>query len=261
MDIQEKTGTTFVIVTHDQEEAMTVASRVAVMDLGKIVQVATPAEIYEAPNSTYVADFIGEVTLLRGTATARVVEEDPVDAEPEEPAISEPPKEQERVAKPNAMGEWLHDRILAPFIGKRIEAVKALPPPSVEELENTPAEETEHPIVIPEGGLEIAWSDTQAPLIATNGDTELDGKDVALALRPEKLRISKSKPDAANRYEGKVIDIAYLGNISTFHVELSGGVMVKVQTVNAERVTQSDITWEDQVWVSFDTDAGVVLDR
>ncbi len=70
MDIQEKTGTTFVIVTHDQEEAMTVASRVAVMDHGKIVQVATPPDIYETPNSTYVADFIGDVNLIEGKAGA-----------------------------------------------------------------------------------------------------------------------------------------------------------------------------------------------
>lgn len=68
MDIQEKTGTTFVIVTHDQEEAMTVASRVAVMDQGKVVQVATPDVIYEAPNSVYVADFIGEVNIIDGRA-------------------------------------------------------------------------------------------------------------------------------------------------------------------------------------------------
>ncbi|MDJ1018028.1 MAG: ABC transporter ATP-binding protein, partial [Paracoccaceae bacterium] len=66
MDIQEKTGTTFVIVTHDQEEAMTVASRVAVMDHGRIVQVATPSDIYEQPNSVYVADFIGDVNLIEG---------------------------------------------------------------------------------------------------------------------------------------------------------------------------------------------------
>src|SRR6056297_1062956 len=71
MDIQEKTGTTFVIVTHDQEEAMTVASRVAVMDHGKIVQVATPAEIYETPSTTYVADFIGDVNLIEGKAGAK----------------------------------------------------------------------------------------------------------------------------------------------------------------------------------------------
>src|SRR5690606_15628087 len=69
VDIQEKTGTTFVIVTHDQEEAMTVASRVAVMDEGRIMQADTPANIYEQPNSVYVADFIGEVTIIEGRAT------------------------------------------------------------------------------------------------------------------------------------------------------------------------------------------------
>ena len=66
MDIQEKTGTTFVIVTHDQEEAMTMASRIAVMDHGKLVQVDTPDRIYEAPNSVYVADFIGDVNIIEG---------------------------------------------------------------------------------------------------------------------------------------------------------------------------------------------------
>ena len=69
MDIQEKTGTTFVIVTHDQEEAMTVASRIAVMDEGRMVQVDTPARIYEAPNSVYVAHFIGDVNIINGRAT------------------------------------------------------------------------------------------------------------------------------------------------------------------------------------------------
>ena len=66
MDIQETTGTTFVIVTHDQEEAMTVASRVAVMDHGRLKQVATPEVIYEQPSSVYVADFIGDVNLIPG---------------------------------------------------------------------------------------------------------------------------------------------------------------------------------------------------
>ncbi|MCB1310858.1 MAG: ABC transporter ATP-binding protein, partial [Sedimentitalea sp.] len=68
MDIQEKTGTTFVIVTHDQEEAMTVASRVAVMDEGRLIQVATPDRIYEMPETVYVADFIGEVNIFEGRA-------------------------------------------------------------------------------------------------------------------------------------------------------------------------------------------------
>jgi putrescine transport system ATP-binding protein len=66
MELQARLGTTFVIVTHDQEEAMTVADRMAVMERGRIAQVGTPAEIYEQPNSRYVADFVGDVNLLQG---------------------------------------------------------------------------------------------------------------------------------------------------------------------------------------------------
>jgi putrescine transport system ATP-binding protein len=70
MQLQEKLGLTFIIVTHDQQEAMTVADRIAVMDHGRLIQVATPPEIYEQPNSRWVADFIGDVNLIEG----RVVE-------------------------------------------------------------------------------------------------------------------------------------------------------------------------------------------
>jgi putrescine transport system ATP-binding protein len=66
MELQRKLGTTFVIVTHDQEEAMIVSDRIAVMNQGRLVQVAEPAEIYERPNSRWVADFLGEVTLIEG---------------------------------------------------------------------------------------------------------------------------------------------------------------------------------------------------
>ena len=66
MDIQEKLEVTFVIVTHDQEEAMTVSSRIGVMDSGNLIQVATPTEICEAPVNKDVADFIGDVNILRG---------------------------------------------------------------------------------------------------------------------------------------------------------------------------------------------------
>ena len=64
--LQEQLGTAFIIVTHDQEEAMTVAHRIAVMDRGSLVQVAPPSEIYERPNSRWVADFIGDVNLIEG---------------------------------------------------------------------------------------------------------------------------------------------------------------------------------------------------
>jgi putrescine transport system ATP-binding protein len=66
MELQARLGTAFVIVTHDQEEAMTVAHRMAVMDRGRIVQVGTPAEVYEQPNSRHVASFVGEVNLIEG---------------------------------------------------------------------------------------------------------------------------------------------------------------------------------------------------
>src|SRR5258707_1100518 len=66
MDLQARLGLTFVVVTHDQEEAMTVAHRIAVMNKGRIVQAATPAEIYEQPRSRWVAEFVGDVNLIEG---------------------------------------------------------------------------------------------------------------------------------------------------------------------------------------------------
>jgi putrescine transport system ATP-binding protein len=66
MQLQKALGLTFIIVTHDQQEAMTVADRIGVMDRGRLIQVATPPEIYEQPNSRWVADFIGEVNLFEG---------------------------------------------------------------------------------------------------------------------------------------------------------------------------------------------------
>ena len=68
--LQEELGLTFVVVTHDQEEAMAMADRISVMDQGVIVQVAPPAEIYEAPRTRYVADFVGSVNLFEATVSA-----------------------------------------------------------------------------------------------------------------------------------------------------------------------------------------------
>jgi putrescine transport system ATP-binding protein len=73
LNLQEKLGVTFVIVTHDQEEAMTLATRIGVMQAGEILQVGTPTDIYEYPTSRYVADFIGSVNLADG----RIVEDEP----------------------------------------------------------------------------------------------------------------------------------------------------------------------------------------
>jgi putrescine transport system ATP-binding protein len=258
MDIQEKTGTTFVIVTHDQEEAMTVASRVAVMDEGRIIQVATPDAIYEAPNSTYVADFIGDVNLIKGTAELRVSSKPAEQTTPEtieapaDPFVDDTPRPQ-----PNKLGEWLPDKVLSPIIGERDKPIKRLPPPSAAELTATPEVTSD----IPEGGIALNWSDQHPAIIVSNGDEAQDGKALTFAIRPEKLNIAKDKPDAANALQGTVIDIAYLGNVSTYHVELKGGQMIKAQMANARRLAKRDITWEDTVWVSFTDTAGVLLER
>jgi putrescine transport system ATP-binding protein len=93
MDLQRQLGLTFIIVTHDQSEAMTVADRIAVMDRGRLMQVAPPAEVYESPNSCWVADFIGTVNLfegrvgdrediIEGTALGRLRVGAKIDAEP-----------------------------------------------------------------------------------------------------------------------------------------------------------------------------------
>ncbi len=71
MDLQRRLGMTFIIVTHDQEEAMTMANRIGVMDAGRLEQVATPRELYEAPRSRWVAEFVGDVNLFDGEVTAR----------------------------------------------------------------------------------------------------------------------------------------------------------------------------------------------
>ncbi len=174
VDIQEKTGTTFMIVTHDQEEAMTVSTRIAVMDEGVIKQIDTPATLYEAPNSRYVADFVGDVNLIEG--------------------------------------DWRGDA--------------------------------------------LHWADGQAPLAVTS---DAAPGQAWLALRPEKIAISKDKPDAANTVPGQVIDIAYLGNLSTYVVEIPGGQKIRAQATNARRLSRRDITWEDKVWLSWTATAGLVL--
>jgi len=73
VNLQEKLGVTFVVVTHDQEEAMTLSTRIGVMNLGEIVQVGVPKEIYEYPNSKFVAEFIGNVNMFQG----RLIEDEP----------------------------------------------------------------------------------------------------------------------------------------------------------------------------------------
>jgi putrescine transport system ATP-binding protein len=178
MALHERLGTTFLVVTHDQEEAMTMADRIGVMDRGRVVQVAPPQEVYEQPSTRYVADFIGDVNLIEA-----------------------------RVGK----GKTLNSEIGA------IRAVS-----------------------------------TKAKAGAT----------VWLALRPEKMRISRARPtDAGNCVEGRVHDIAYLGDLSLYRVRLAGGRELKVTEANQSRRVKQPIGWDDTVFLSWALDAGVVLTR
>jgi len=182
MDIQEKTGTTFVIVTHDQEEAMTVSSRVAVMDNGRIMQVATPRDIYEAPGSRYVAEFIGDVNLIEGRA-----------------------------------GVWV------------------------------------------DGQQQIHRHEGEQPLIVQAETALSEGAQACLAIRPEKVEIFHEKPALANAVQGKVLDIAYLGSTTTYHVEIAGGMVLKALVANAHKDLETPFTWDDQCWLGWTARRSVVL--
>ena len=185
-NIQERLGLTFVIVTHDQEEAMTVADRIAVMDHGEIVQVATPAEIYEAPATRYIADFIGDINLFHAV---------------------------------------VHDL-------------------SADRLR------------LGIGGNHIAEIDSEMSLPP--------GAEAWFAIRPEKVSlapVSESEPLKANQIRGKIWDIGYLGDMTIYHVRLEDGEMVRSSQLNDKRALDHPLSWEDDVVLSWQPDAGILLER
>ena len=183
VNIIESLGVTCVMVTHDQEEAMTMADRIAIMDAGEIKQVGTPDEIYEQPNSRYTAEFIGSVNIFSG-----VIKDDEPD-----------------------------------FV-------------------TVDCEECEQDIYI------------------GHGITCFEGQSVSVAVRPEKVAISKDKPEQDNNAElGVIKEIAYLGSHSVYHVELASGKRVMATELNAVRWAGERLTWEDQVWVHWGDNAAVVL--
>jgi putrescine transport system ATP-binding protein len=181
MDLQARLGLTFVIVTHDQGEAMTVADRIAVMDRGRIVQAATPAEIYEQPRSRWVAEFVGDVNLIEGLV---------LEADAREAVIGDKSGRRYRVAADVAKGA-----------------------------------------------------------------------QVAIALRPEKVRIQAgpASRDAPNAVRGQVCDIGYLGGVSTYKVRLDGGAVLKVAVANVARTSGQTFNISDEVWLSWPPEAAVVL--
>ncbi len=192
VDIIEQVGVTCVMVTHDQEEAMTMATRIAVMSEGKILQIGKPAEIYETPNCRFVADFIGSVNLFKGK-----VSQD----EPDHVVIDSP--------------------------------------------------ECKHYV--------------------SHGITGTPEMTVHVAVRPEKMAIQKEIPADDEREslaevgynfaQGEIENIAYLGSLTTYHVKLDSGLVVKVTHTNAARHDLTRLTWGDRVYVWWCGSDVVVLTR
>ncbi len=189
MNIQDQTGVTFVVVTHDQEEAMTLASRMAVMDRGRVMQVGIPTEVYEYPNSRFVAGFIGSINFIDATVLQT------------------------------------GDRLVldAPALATRITAGA------------TP-------------GL-------AAGLAA--------GAKTTIAVRPEKIALSRDRPAGPNAVPGTVQGVAYFGKDSLYRVALASGTVLSVNAVNVRRDGRDDraADWGDAVWLSFDPAAVIVLEE
>ncbi|WP_426124110.1 ABC transporter ATP-binding protein [Pararhizobium sp. PWRC1-1] len=183
MDLQQELGLTFVVVTHDQEEAMTMADRIAVMAHGKVVQVATPPEIYEAPNSRFVADFIGDVNIFDGTVSS---------------------------------------------------------------AGNGTVE------IATQTGFTVRVASTEPPAV---------GAKAGFAVRPEKIRVGRDRPACAplNAAQGEIWDIGYLGDMTVFHIKLKDGKVIKASSLNAVRAVEDPLGYDQEVWISFDENAGVVL--
>lgn len=183
VNIQDRVGITFVMVTHDQEEAMTMSARIGVMNSGSIEQIGTPVEIYEYPTTTFVADFIGTANMFEGV-----------------------------VAK----------------------------------------DENDHTVV------ECAELDCRLTIGHSSGVAV--GAPVTVMIRPEKMTVQREEPsDRVNCAQGVVTDIAYLGDISIYHVRLASGRKLQVSLTNLRHTSEQRLTWDDEVFLTWHPANAVVL--
>jgi putrescine transport system ATP-binding protein len=170
VNIQERLGITFIVVTHDQEEAMTMSSRIALLHEGRVEQVDAPRRMYEYPASRYAANFIGSINLFEGTVIAQ--QDDQVWVQSEEAG----------------------------------------------------------------GVLQVRHSQ---PLT--------QGMDVTVAVRPEKLRVIPAAEEQPNQLQGVIKEIAYLGDVSTYHVELPTGKRIQFTQSNVQALAEQPLSWEERV--------------
>lgn len=179
--LQQNVGITFIIVTHDQDEALSMASRIAVMDKGAIKQIATPAELYEHPTSRFVADFIGKVNLM--------------DA-----------------------------KVLSAAAKKVVCDVKGL------------------------GQVELP------------AESACEG-DIAIAVRPEKLKIATTEPKSAKaiKIQGQVRDVAYYGDTSHVVIMAPNDLELAVNVQNDSRTGGAGVSPGQKVWVHWSPDDTLIL--
>lgn len=183
VNIIEKVGVTCIMVTHDQEEAMTMTNRIGVMHKGAILQSGSPHQVYEYPNCRRTAEFIGTVNMFPGTIK----------------------------------------------------------------------ETSDHHTII-----KAAELDRQ--IYVDHGISDSTGTKVWVAVRPEKIGISMEKPsEDYNHVHGKVEEIAYIGGLSVYHVITKNGTRIRATLANVERLAQGRITWNDEVYLSWQPGAAVVL--
>ncbi|WP_392562630.1 putrescine ABC transporter ATP-binding subunit PotG [Orbus sturtevantii] len=183
VDILERVGATCVMVTHDQEEAMTMAGRIAIMNKGQFVQIGEPEELYEHPNSEYSAKFIGSVNIIDG---------------------------------------MLHDTL--------------------------------------ENSLILLCPSLKYPMKVDYDSPAVEGVPVKIALRPEKIRVVTVLPDdKVNCAEGVVDDIAYLGDLSIYYVQLETGQIITAQLQNEDRYRKNMPTYGDRIFLEWDVDSCSVL--
>jgi putrescine transport system ATP-binding protein len=183
INIQETLGVTFIVVTHDQEEAMTLSTRIGLMNHGEIVQVGTPTEIYEYPNSRFVTEFIGSVNMFEG----RLVEDEP-------------------------------------------------------------------------SYVRIESDDLEQPIYVDHGVSSAPGATVWAAIRPEKVHISRERPDGGDNWTSATVrDIAYMGDLSIYLLKLPSGKIVRVTQPNVYRHADERVTWDEQVYLRWDATSPVVV--
>lgn len=187
MNLQDKLGVTFVVVTHDQEEAMTLSTRIAVMDEGYFVQIGTPTEIYEYPDSRFVADFVGSTNLFEGRIASH------------------------------------------------------------------------------EGNLvTVDINGFSSQLITEHGGKTTIGARVWVAVRPEKISLSRALPEEAdNAIHGVVIDLGYYGNSSTYRIRLDNDEIIQVTHPNQQRPKDGRhvAEWEEQVHLSWPAASAILLSK